>query len=89
MGWNDRAIHEDPVGSAARYQGLPRGDLIRITHEHSDQLDAARISGVRTPEGARVAPQAVYYQPPATLRSATVVLPNGAHTNLLEVASEA
>lgn len=89
LGWNGRAIYVDPVGGAARYQGLPRADLILITHQHSDHLEAATISGVRSPEGVMVAPQAVYNTLSTTLRAATAVLPNGAHTNLLEVAIEA
>lgn len=62
---------------------------MHTTSGFRDHLNAATISGVRTPEGAMVAPQAVYNQPPAMLRSATVVLPNGAHANLLEVTLEA
>lgn len=37
------AIYSDPVGPAQRYDGLPRPDLILLTHEHNDHCDPATI----------------------------------------------
>ncbi|HXT40330.1 MAG TPA: MBL fold metallo-hydrolase, partial [Candidatus Angelobacter sp.] len=36
MGWNEKMIYNDPVGSAVLYQGIPRADLILISHDHTD-----------------------------------------------------
>jgi L-ascorbate metabolism protein UlaG (beta-lactamase superfamily) len=40
-------VHVDPVSGEADYTSLPRADLILITHEHSDHLDAGAIAAVR------------------------------------------
>jgi L-ascorbate metabolism protein UlaG (beta-lactamase superfamily) len=89
LGWNGRTIYVDPVGGAVPFQGLPRADLILITHQHSDHLDAGTINSVRGPEVVIVAPQVVYSALSATLRALTKVLPNGASTNLLDLTIEA
>jgi L-ascorbate metabolism protein UlaG (beta-lactamase superfamily) len=36
-------IHVDPVRSYGNYNDLPKADLILVTHEHSDHLDASLI----------------------------------------------
>lgn len=38
-----KIIHVDPVGRYADYSQLPKADLILITHEHGDHLDAKVI----------------------------------------------
>jgi len=43
-----KVIHVDPVSSAADYANLPKADLILITHEHGDHLDAKAIQAVST-----------------------------------------
>ena len=45
-GW---VIHVDPVGEYADYQTLPKADLILITHEHRDHLDAKVVELLRQP----------------------------------------
>ena len=37
-------IHVDPVGSYADYGRLPKADLVLVTHEHQDHLDAAAVA---------------------------------------------
>jgi len=42
-----RVIHVDPVGREADYSRMPRADLILVTHEHGDHLDAAAVQALR------------------------------------------
>jgi len=46
---NDFCIHIDPVSSSGSYDKLPKADLILVTHEHYDHLDAKLISSLRKP----------------------------------------
>jgi L-ascorbate metabolism protein UlaG (beta-lactamase superfamily) len=41
--FGDMVIHVDPWSRAADYAGMPKADLILVTHEHGDHLDAAAI----------------------------------------------
>jgi L-ascorbate metabolism protein UlaG (beta-lactamase superfamily) len=43
-----RTIHIDPVGQYADYSGLPKADLILVTHEHGDHLDTGAIKLLST-----------------------------------------
>lgn len=89
LGWNGRTIYVDPVGGAALYAGLPRADLVLLTHQHSDHLNTGTIESVRAADGVMVAPQAVYGSLSAALKARTVVLANGKSTNLLDLTVEA
>lgn len=89
MRWNNRVIYSDPVGGAGRFQGLPRADLIFVTHTHGDHLDAPTLTAVRGTNALLIAPAAVFSALPASLRSITTVLTNGAKTNLLDLEIEA
>jgi len=44
---NDYVIHVDPVKSSGSYTNLPKADMILVTHEHGDHLDAALINDLR------------------------------------------
>jgi L-ascorbate metabolism protein UlaG (beta-lactamase superfamily) len=46
-------IHVDPVSREADYSQMPKADVILVTHEHGDHLDAAAIAAVRK-EGTTV-----------------------------------
>ena len=40
-------IHVDPVSSSGSYEGLPKADLILVTHDHYDHLDPDLIAKLR------------------------------------------
>jgi L-ascorbate metabolism protein UlaG (beta-lactamase superfamily) len=44
---NNYIIDIDPVKSYGSYAGLPKSDLILVTHDHSDHLDAGLIAELR------------------------------------------
>jgi L-ascorbate metabolism protein UlaG (beta-lactamase superfamily) len=48
FGWGAQRIHVDPFGHVADYAGLPRADLLLVTHEHADHLDLDALAKVRT-----------------------------------------
>ncbi|MFN2299984.1 MAG: MBL fold metallo-hydrolase, partial [Anaerolineales bacterium] len=43
-----KEIYVDPFGEAADYSGLPKADLLLITHEHFDHCDGQAIAAIRT-----------------------------------------
>lgn len=43
----DTIIHVDPVSREADYTKMPKADLVLITHEHGDHLDADAVAAVR------------------------------------------
>jgi len=47
---NNYVIHIDPVKSEGDYENLPKADLILVTHEHYDHLDAELIKVLRKQE---------------------------------------
>lgn len=44
---NGIVIHIDPVTSEANYDFYPKADIILVTHEHGDHLDAAAIAKLK------------------------------------------
>jgi gluconolactonase len=43
FGFKGKVIHVDPVSREADYSKMPKADLILVTHEHGDHLDARVI----------------------------------------------
>ena len=46
LGFGDQVIYVDPVGGAARYEGLPRPTAILITHGHGDHFDVPTLEAI-------------------------------------------
>jgi len=44
---NDFVIYVDPVRSSGNYDFMPKADLILVTHQHGDHLDAKLISDLK------------------------------------------
>jgi L-ascorbate metabolism protein UlaG (beta-lactamase superfamily) len=89
MTWKDKVIYCDPVGGAALFQGLPRADVVLVTHSHTDHYEASTISTVKNSNAVILAPPAVVQSLPTPLKPSAVALTNGAQTNLLEFSVQA
>jgi L-ascorbate metabolism protein UlaG (beta-lactamase superfamily) len=48
MSLGEKVIHIDPFGGVADYDGLPKADIIFVTHEHRDHLDLEALNHIRT-----------------------------------------
>lgn len=82
MEWNGTVIYIDPVGGAARFEKLPRPDLILITDIHGDHLNADTVKAVSTDSTKIVAPAAVAERLPEPLQKQVSVLANGESTEI-------
>jgi L-ascorbate metabolism protein UlaG (beta-lactamase superfamily) len=89
LGWKKLTLYVDPVGGAARFDGLPRPDLILITHEHGDHLNVDTLKAVAGEKTVLFAPAAVAAQLPDGLRQRTTILTNGQTAALLGIPIEA
>ncbi|MBN1845911.1 MAG: MBL fold metallo-hydrolase [Sedimentisphaerales bacterium] len=69
---NRKVIHVDPWNRLADYSQMPKADLILITHEHGDHLDAEAVAAVRTEKTQIVLNQASADQVPGG-----IVMKNG------------
>ncbi len=89
MRWNNVVIYNDPVNGATPYQGLPRANLILVSHSHSDHFDSATLTAVKQAETILIAPAAIYSSLSSTLKAQTIPLANGGSTNVLGLPVEA
>jgi L-ascorbate metabolism protein UlaG (beta-lactamase superfamily) len=88
MQWKGRMIYCDPAATAS-YVGLPKADLILITHNHSDHFSTATVDAVRGPDAAIIGPQTVYASLTPAQRAIAIVLGYGASTNVQGLSVEA
>ncbi len=89
LAWQGKMIYNDPTNGAAPYQGLPRADLILVSHSHGDHFSAATLDAVRGSNAVIIVPQAVYNSLSAAQKSLAIVLTNGASTNVTGLLVEA
>jgi L-ascorbate metabolism protein UlaG (beta-lactamase superfamily) len=89
LGWKEKVVYIDPVGGARRFAGLPKPDLVLITHLHFDHFDKATLKDVVADKTVLVAPPTVAEQMPAELRPQTTVLTNGQTKTVAGLAVEA
>ena len=86
MSWNGKMIYNDPVepmGVTTNFQGIPRPDLILVSHSHGDHFSISTLNAVTNANTVIIAPQAVYNNMSATLKTLTLVMTNGATTNVM------
>lgn len=50
--FKDLIVHVDPVSREADYEKLPKADIILVTHEHGDHLDADAIARLKKEDTA-------------------------------------
>lgn len=89
MTWQGKMIYNDPVGPVGLYSSFGKGDLIFISHTHSDHFSTTTLQGITNAGTIIIAPQAAYTSMAAGLRALTIVLTNGMSTNLMGVNIEA
>lgn len=89
LAWSNQVIYADPVGGADRFEGLPRPDLILLTHAHGDHFNVETLQAVTTNNTVLVAPPAVAAQLPEKLRARTVVMTNGETKTVAGIGLEA
>ena len=89
LSWNGLTVYVDPVGGGARFAGLPRPDIVLITHAHSDHFEVSTLTAVCTNTTIILAPAVVQASLSAALKPSCAVMTNGSSTNLLGVTVEA
>ena len=82
MSWNGKMIYNDPDNTTS-YVGLPKADLILLSHTHSDHLDVSTLNAVTNVNAVIIASQTVFNSLPIPLRALTIVLGYGASTNVM------
>jgi L-ascorbate metabolism protein UlaG (beta-lactamase superfamily) len=88
IGFGTEVIYIDPVGGAARYEGLPAPTAILVTHGHGDHFDAPTLEAI-----AGTAPiltsQEVFDKLPKGLKANASAMANGAEGSLNGIAVRA
>ena len=84
LSYAGKVIHIDPVSMYADYTALPKADLVLVTHEHGDHLDAKAIDAVRKSDT-----KIVCNASSANALSAAIVMKNGDTQTIAGIAVEA
>ncbi|HVY68526.1 MAG TPA: MBL fold metallo-hydrolase, partial [Verrucomicrobiae bacterium] len=82
LAWKGYTIYVDPVNGASAYAGLPRADLVLVTHSHGDHFDSATITGIKGTKVLILAPANVQSSLPTSLKTNSQVMINGSTTNV-------
>lgn len=82
-------IYNDPVGGAARYEGLPTPQLILITHEHGDHYHPETLSALVGEQTRLLTNPAVYDMLPEDLKARATAIANGESTTVNDIAIDA
>ena len=86
LDFNGTVIHVDPWTNLADYTKLPKADLILVTHEHGDHLDAKAIEEL-TKQGTELVYTAKCKQSKPALKG--MVMKNGEKTTFHTIGIEA
>ena len=92
LSWNGKAIYVDPDDDSAyesTYQGLPKADLILVTHSHGDHFSSGKIETLRQGHTRIIVPQAVFNSLSTAQKTNAIILANGASTNVMDLKVEA
>ena len=92
LSWNGKTIYNDPDDDPAyefTYQGLPKADLILVSHSHGDHFSATKIETLRGPNTRIIAPQTVYNGLSAPQKTNAIILNYGNSTNVMDLTIEA
>jgi len=82
MSWNGKMIYNDPDNTTS-YAGLPKADLILVSHIHSDHFDSPTIEAVRKTNTVIITSTNVYNSLTAAQKALAIVLGYGNSTNVL------
>jgi L-ascorbate metabolism protein UlaG (beta-lactamase superfamily) len=89
MGFAGKTIYNDPVGSAAAFEGLPDPDLILVSDIHGDHHHNETLAAVATDKTKLVVPEAVAAKLPDKLKKQAHLLANGESVEAMGVRIEA
>ena len=78
--WNGKTIYVDPVGQSDWYKNFPKPDLVLLTHVHGDHYRETVLMAVVGSKTKLVAPPALAGVLGTDLKSKTIAVANGAHT---------
>lgn len=85
LGFGDAVIYVDPVGGAARYEGLPAPTAILITHGHGDHFDVPTLEAIAG-TAAILTSQEVFDKLSEALKANATALANGASSEINGIA---